>query len=212
MLRPTLLTRARYMTQGKIILLNGASSSGKSSIVKALQAILSEAYLEAGIDKFLFMLPNDYLMKAELWHQVIGYEKRENGELLPKVGDHGHQLMRGMHRAIAALAQVGNNVVADHVMLDRLWLDDCLAIFDGFEVLFVGVICPLEVLEAREKDRGDRTLGQACGQAGIIHQKCIYDLEVDTSQLSTAECAEQIKTRLLKGNFRAFDQMRGNSQ
>ena len=63
------------MTQGKIILLNGASSAGKSSIVKVLQTILSEAYLEAGIDKFLFMLPHDYLMKAHLWHQVIGYEK-----------------------------------------------------------------------------------------------------------------------------------------
>ncbi len=200
------------MTQGKIILLNGASSSGKSSIVKTLQQILNEAYLEAGIDKFLFMLPNNYLMKAHLWHQVIGYEKRENGELLPKVGDHGHQLMRGMHRAIKALAETGNNVVADHVMLDRLWLDDCLEVFEGFDVLFVGVICPLEVLEAREKDRGDRTLGQARGQAGIIHQNCIYDLQVNTSKLSAAECAEQIKARLLEGEFTAFNRMRARQQ
>lgn len=63
------------MTHGKIILLNGASSAGKTSIVQALQPILDEAYLEAGIDKFLFMLPTDYLMNAHLWHQVIGYEK-----------------------------------------------------------------------------------------------------------------------------------------
>jgi chloramphenicol 3-O phosphotransferase len=75
-------------------------------------------------------------------------------------------------------------------------------------VLFVGVKCPLEVLEAREKGRGDRTLGQAAGQAGIIHQNCIYDLEVDTSQLSAAECAEQIKVRLLAGKFTAFERMR----
>lgn len=200
------------MTPGKIILLNGASSSGKSSIVKALQTSLSEAYLEAGIDKFLFMLPNDYLMKPQLWHQVIGYEKRENGDLLPKVGDHGHQLMRGMHRAIASLAQVGNNVVADHVLLDRLWLDDCLDVFSGFEVLFVGVLCPLEVLEAREKDRGDRTLGQACGQAGIVHKNCDYDLTVDTSQLSAEDCAEQIKSRLQEGSFTAFNAMRIRQQ
>ncbi len=200
------------MTQGKIILLNGASSAGKSSIVKALQTTLSEAYLEAGIDKFLFMLPNDYLMKAHLWHQVIGYEKGENGELLPKVGDHGHQLMRGMHRAISGLAQTGNNVIADHVMLDKQWLDDCLDVFEGFEVLFVGVICPLDVLEAREKGRGDRTLGQARGQAGIIHQDCIYDLEVDTSKLSTAECAEQIKARLYEGEFVAINRMRASQQ
>ncbi|MBA3871296.1 MAG: chloramphenicol phosphotransferase [Anaerolineae bacterium] len=196
------------MTQGKIILLNGASSSGKSSIVHELQGILDEPYLEAGIDKFLFMLPNDYLMKAHLWHQVIGYEKTDNGDLVPKVGAHGHQLMRGMHRAIAALASVGNNVVADHVMLDRLWLDDCIAVFEGFELLFVGVQCPIEVLEAREKDRGDRTVGHAAGQAKIIHQNCIYDLEVDTSMLSAGECAEQIKGRLLVGGFKAFERMR----
>lgn len=196
------------MTQGKIILLNGASSAGKSSIVRALQSILDEAYLEAGIDKFLFMLPNDYLTKAHLWHQVIGYEQGENGALVPKVGDHGHQLMRGMHRAIAALAQSNNNVVADHVLLHPSWLDDCLHVFEGLEVLFVGVTCPLEVLEAREKERGDRTLGQARGQAEIIHQNCIYDLEVDTSILTASECAEQIKVRLLKGNFIAFDRMR----
>jgi len=196
------------MSLGKIILLNGASSAGKSSIVRALQTILNEAYLEAGIDKFLFMLPTDYLMKAHLWHEVIGYERGTNDELLPKVGNHGHQLMRGMHRAITGLAQTGNNVVADHVLLDKLWLADCLQVFEGFEVLFVGVMCPLNVLEAREKDRGDRTLGQAKGQAGIIHQNCIYDLEVDTSKLSAAECAEHIKSRLLEGHFTAFDHMR----
>lgn len=117
--------------------------------------------------------------------------------------------MRGMHRSIAALAQTGNNVVADHVLLHSSWLDDCLQVFTGCDVLFVGIMCPLEVLEAREKERGDRTLGHARGQAGIIHQNCIYDLEVDTSQLSAAECAEQIKAPLLAGNFTAFEQMRG---
>ncbi len=74
------------MGSGKIILLNGASSAGKSSIVRALQTILDEAYLEAGIDKFLFMLPTDYLMKAHLWHEVIGYERGDHDELLPKSG------------------------------------------------------------------------------------------------------------------------------
>lgn len=196
------------MTHGKIILLNGASSAGKTSIVRALQPILDEAYLEAGIDKFLFMLPHDYLMKPHLWHNVIGYEKADNGDLLPTVGWHGHQLMRGMHRSITALAQTGNNVVADHVLLHPSWLDDCLQVFAGCDVLFVGVKCPLKVLEAREKDRGDRTLGQAAGQAGIIHHRCIYDLEVDTSQLSAAECAEQIKAQLLAGNFTAMEKMR----
>lgn len=196
------------MTYGKIILLNGASSAGKTSIIRALQPLVDEAYLEAGIDKFLYMLPMHYLAQAHLWHDIIGHEKTENGELLPKVGTHGHQLIRGMHRAIAALAQTGNNVVADHVLLDRLWLDDCIKVFEGFEVLFVGIICPPNILEAREKERGARTLGHARGQAAIVHQNCTYDLEMDTSQLDPSACAELIKSRLLQSNFSAFDHMR----
>ncbi len=198
------------MKDGTIILLNGASSSGKTSIIRALQPILDEPYLEAGIDKFLFMLPNDYLMKAHLWHQVIGYEQGDNGELLPKVGNHGHQLMRGMHRAIAALAQTGNHVIADHVLLDDTWREDCVKALAGLDVLFVGIICPLNILEEREKDRKDRTLGQAGGQAKLVHNKCIYDLEVDTSQYSPIECAEKIKTRLIEGEFSAFKAMRSS--
>jgi len=48
------------MSSGYIIILNGTSSSGKTSIVNALQNILEEPYLEAGIDKFIWMLPEHY--------------------------------------------------------------------------------------------------------------------------------------------------------
>ena len=196
------------MTYGNIILLNGASSAGKSTIVKALQPMLDEPYLEAGIDKFLFMLPRAYLYEAARWHQVIGYEKDETGALLPKVGPLGHQLMSGMHHAIAGLARQGNSVVADHVLLHPSWLDEWLQVWRDFRVLFVGVQCPLDVLEQRERDRKDRTLGQARGQAGVVHQNCIYDLEVDTSRLSPEECAANIKNHLSAGDVSAFERMR----
>jgi chloramphenicol 3-O phosphotransferase len=60
----------------------------------------------------------------------------------------------------------------------------------------VGVKCPLEVLEAREKSRRNRTLGQARAQYPIVHAHTIYDLEVDTSLLSAEECAQSIKDRV----------------
>jgi chloramphenicol 3-O phosphotransferase len=197
------------MIYGNIILLNGASSSGKSSIVKALQPILEEPYLEAGIDKFLFMLPSAYLYEAVRWHQVIGYEKNDSGALLPKVGPLGHQLMSGMHHAIAGLARQGNHILADHVLLHPSWLTEWLEVWRDFRVLFVGVYCPPDVLEQRERDRKDRTVGQARGQAGIVHQSCIYDLQVDTSRLSPKECAAHIKNHLVSGEMKAFERMRG---
>ena len=46
---------------GTILLLNGTSSSGKTSLVKALQTLLPEPFLDAGLDRFLWMLPKRYL-------------------------------------------------------------------------------------------------------------------------------------------------------
>lgn len=53
-----------------------------------------------------------------------------------------------------------------------------------------------EVLEQRERDRKDRTLGKARLQFGIIHKYAIDDLELDTFKLGTEECAQHIMERL----------------
>ncbi len=84
---------------GTIVILNGTSSSGKSSIVRALQGIFEEPYLEAGLDKFLWMLPKRYLNRP-LWDEVLG--------LADRAGPVGHRLVSGMHQAIAALSRAGN--------------------------------------------------------------------------------------------------------
>ena len=60
----------------------------------------------------------------------------------------------------------------------------------------IGIHCPLEVVEQRERDRKDRTLGQARAQYDVIHKYTEYDLEVNTSLLSTEQCAQQIIERL----------------
>ena len=109
------------MDKGTVIILNGTSSSGKTSIVKALQEVLDEPYLDAGIDKFLFMLPKCYLNEP-LWHRVIDYfyaDPINRTGLSIKAGPVGHRVIAGMHRSIAALARAGNNVVADHVLFKR---------------------------------------------------------------------------------------------
>jgi chloramphenicol 3-O-phosphotransferase len=47
------------------------------------------------------------------------------------------------------------------------------------------------VVVERERDRKDRTLGQAAAQHDVIHRGG-YDVEVDTSLLSPADAAEVI--------------------
>lgn len=175
------------MKVGTILILNGTSSSGKSTLLKALQNRLSEPYLDAGLDKFLWMLPKRYLNDPALWSQVM--RPTEAGPV-------GLALVSGMHRAIAALAAAGNCVVADHVLIDPRWLEDGARVFSPLPAYFIGVRCPLDLLEQRERDRGDRTLGQAREQFDRIHAHGAYDFEVDTSLASPEECAGQIASFL----------------
>jgi len=177
----------RDMKNGIIIILNGTSSSGKTSIVRALQDMLDEPYVEAGIDKFIWMLPHRYLDRP-LWDDVLG--------LADKAGELGHQLVMGMHRTAEVLSHAGMNVIVDHVLVEDIWWQDCIERFKELPLYLIGIRCPLEVLEDREKARKNRTLGQARLQFDIVHGKGIYDLEVDTSIFSAEECAKTIKERI----------------
>jgi chloramphenicol 3-O phosphotransferase len=175
---------------GKIILINGTSSSGKTSIVRALQDRLAEPYLEAGLDKFIWMLPRRYLDRP-LSDDVLG--------LAVTAGAAGHRLVAGMHRTILALSQAGLNVIADHVLVEPAWVAECARLFSEPPALLVGVRCPLAVLEERERSRKDRTLGQARAQFEAVHAHGLYDVEVDTSVSTPDECAQQIEAWLARG-------------
>lgn len=170
-----------------IIFINGTSSSGKTSLLKLLQTKLQEPYLNMGIDKFIWMLPKRYLDRP-LWDDVLG-KAHQSGAL-------GLTLFSGMHHAIAAAASRGNNVLADHVFVEKAWVDECAELFAKMNAYLIGLTCPLDVLEQRERDRKDRTLGQARLQYELIHKYTHYDLELDTSKLTTEECAEQVIARL----------------
>ena len=48
------------MQKGKIIFLNGVSSSGKTTLAKLLQARLTESFFWLAADTFIDMLPEKY--------------------------------------------------------------------------------------------------------------------------------------------------------
>jgi chloramphenicol 3-O phosphotransferase len=186
------------MATGTIILINGASSAGKSTLLDALQGLLEPPFLNAGLDKFLWMLPKRYFAQP-LWNEVMGQADR--------AGPAGHRLVSGMHRAIAALARAGSPVVADHVLVEPEWLADCARTWRGLPTVFVGLVCPLDVLEARERSRKDRTLGQARLQFDRVHRNANYDLVIDSSHASAQEAALRIIRHLKEaGPNLAFNQ------
>ncbi|MGM1045883.1 MAG: phosphotransferase-like protein [Bacillota bacterium] len=58
---------------------------------------------------------------------------------------------------------------------------------------YIGVHCPIDELERRERERKDRPIGLARAQIEIVHKHSRYDLEVNTKKNSIIECASMIK-------------------
>jgi chloramphenicol 3-O phosphotransferase len=175
-----------------IILLNGASSAGKTTLAKALQDALPTPYLVIGIDTVVFALPHRYVNDPAHWREIYRYTYQDGRLSGIAIEPYGDRLVRGMHRAVAALAGSGLDVIVDHVVSEPPWRADIERAWAGLDVLRVGVLCPLEIAEERERSRANRTLGWARAHADTVHTTVDYDLTVDTSRGSPAECAALI--------------------
>ncbi len=178
-------------TAGHIIFLNGPSSAGKTSIARALQQSLSEPYLHMALDTFLGMFPPHFAQTPGGSGEVPLASHRD-AALAIYLTPVAQRLISGYHHAVAACALAGNHLIVDHVLLERQWLRECVALLTHVSVFFVGIHCPLELLEARERARGDRRAGLARAQVDRVHAHQIYDLQIDTSLASVQACAMAI--------------------
>lgn len=172
-----------------IIYLNGTSSAGKSSIAAILQERLGGLYLHVMLDVFLQMVPPGGWQRPG---GAVMTPPRDGRGLDVEFGPLCQPLFTGFHRSLAALAGAGNRLIVDDVLVERRWLDEALAALAPFRVCFVGVYCPVDVAEARERARGNRAIGTARGQIDHVHAHATYDVDVDTSWMSAEECAERI--------------------
>ncbi len=174
-----------------VIVLNGVGSVGKTSTARALQRITAEPFLHVAMDAFLDMLP-----KAMLGHADGLIFEAEQDQDQPSVairtGPVVDRAMRGMRHAIVAMAAQGNNLVVDDVMTKEGQDQEYRALLSGFDVRLVGLFAPLDVLEARERQRGDRQIGLARWQYERVHRGRSYDLEIDTAAATPLETARRI--------------------
>ncbi|HET9015619.1 MAG TPA: chloramphenicol phosphotransferase CPT [Thermomicrobiaceae bacterium] len=169
----------------QVIVLNGASSSGKTGIARCLQAILPQPWIRLGVDDLLDALPPSLMGGGS--GVVIG----QQGEVI--VGESFRELEVAWQTGVAAMARAGAGIIVDDVFLggaaSQQRLRERLA---GLAVLWVAVRCDPEVAAGREIARGDRVVGMAAGQAEVVHRGVVYDLEVDTSHTESLDCARAI--------------------
>lgn len=191
------------MQAGRIILLNGSSSAGKTTLARSLQALRREPWFHLALDQFRDGMPPAYRglnsppgTPGEAGLNVVPVDR--DGERVTEVrfGAVGRRMLAGMHRAIAAFAAAGNDTIVDDLMIDPGTLDDYLDALAGHEVLFVGVRASMEVVNSREAQRPGRFPGTATSHFDAVHAHGIYDLEVDTAHASPRDCARLISRRL----------------
>lgn len=162
------------MTTPDILFLNGTSSSGKTTLSKLLQDQLEEVYLHVPLDAFGAMFPPGKLGDKELCSSSAPL------------------LFEGFYRSVAALVSCGNKVIVDTVAQEHQ-KGIFVSLFEPFDVVYIAVRCPLDELEKREKERGDRSVGLARSQFAEVHSFLRYDVEVDTHKQTAQECAALIK-------------------
>ena len=197
---------------GSIILLNGCSSAGKTTLAQAIQEASPQPLQCMALDHFRDGMPGKYRgmnsAPGEPGARGLNVVPRD-GRTELRFGDVGIAMLRGMRRAIAAFAAAGVDVVVDDLLLERDFLLDYLEAFAGLDVVFVGVRCDLATVNMREGSRPGRFPGTAAAHFLRVHEDCEYDVEVDTATCSPREGARQvIAIRQALPRPTAFDRLR----
>jgi chloramphenicol 3-O phosphotransferase len=168
-----------------MIILNGGSSSGKSGIIRCLQAVLPDPWLAFGCDSFVEALP------ARMQASDAGIAFAADGGV--SVGAGFRTLEAAWIDGVVATARAGARIIIDEVFLggatgQQRWQ----RALGGLDVLWVGVRCDGAVAAGRELARGDRVQGMAASQAELVHEGVVYDVEVDTTHTEALVCAQAI--------------------
>lgn len=144
----------------KIVILNGTSSAGKTTLAKSLRSLLGPQFCYYASDQL-----------ADAGFRPTDQTMRDAGREL---------FFKGFHRSVAGFASAGLDLLVEHIVEEQSWADELKGLLVPFEVFWVGVHAPIEELARRERLRGDRTIGEAAYHLKT-HGFLSYDVEVDTT-------------------------------
>jgi chloramphenicol 3-O phosphotransferase len=185
-----------------LIVLNGPSSSGKSSIITALQELWPRPLFASGLDVFIGGWPSSHVTVPG----SDGSPARPSGmrivagrgpapSWVPEYGDEFHNVMKVAHESWAAMNAEGIDLVIDHVILDSTLREQARSTLTT--AYWVGVTCDIDELVRREHARGDRRLGFASGTSAVVHDEMTYNLTVDTTSTPPDALARRILSSIV---------------
>jgi chloramphenicol 3-O phosphotransferase len=181
-----------------IVVLNGTSSSGKTTLARAFQELAGSVFLNFSIDDIFYSLPQSAIDRIRAGQTIPN---------LPFIEIH-----TAYYACVRELAACGRDLVIDNAITSRAQAERLVAAVEGHRVLMVSVTCSPGGLEERERTRGDRQVGLASRQIETIDRWLEYDVRIDTSVLSAHAGAERVVEALtwksLTGLERTRDRLR----
>lgn len=188
---------------GRVVFLNGTSSAGKTSLAQAIQQESDTPYLSWGIDTLFQLVPPKWgggldgpLSRVGFWYDRTGTDDDGTPFVVVRYGPVGRRMLESGCVAAAAFARGGDDVVIDEMLLTPDLLPVWRRALEGLDVLWVGVMCPLPVVEEREAARPRGVKGLGRGHLRTVHDHGAgYDMTVDTSTGTPAELARAVLRR-----------------
>lgn len=162
-----------------VLVLNGVSSSGKTTLAKAMQSVWSAPLHHVQLDAFRDMEPPGY------WS---GWETMDEGRVDLML----RALCGAMYSAVREYSVHGQGVLLDAVLDKRTVRRLLVERLVDLPVYLIGVHCNHNELTRREAERGDREIGTAAKQSGWIHRSMPYDYQVDTTDQGPLDLAAEV--------------------
>lgn len=170
------------MKKGRIIFFNGVTSSGKTSIVEALQRQ----------ERIFF-----YVVANDLFQQTVGenYLRRNYWKYLSDA-------IIMMYHTAKLFSDMEKNILIDGILVEKDEIKPhysrMLDIFKDNPLDIAEIYCPLDICRQRNIIRQDRYETQSQEQHDLMAENIRYSVRVDTSLHSPDECAEIIMDKLFE--------------
>ncbi len=142
----------------RVVVLSGVSGAGKTTLARAFQQTAPEP--------FVYLAFDDYHQQMPAWLD----------EHSPAAG----RWIEGFHRSIAAHADVGSNVVVDHLFLARSWFEELFTLLEPHAPLSVAVWCDFATLNRRGRAR-DRSGLAATQVANHQYHNASYHVSINSA-------------------------------
>jgi len=172
------------MPKGMVLYLNGVTSTGKTTLAKAIQEKANVNFYTFSHDTFQQMISPKFLSE-NYWKYL------------------SEAIVQAYHTA-KLMSDNGINVIYDGMILDTDELkphyQKIISIFNDSPLRLIEVSCPLEICKQRNTERGDRWENQSYEQSKIMAKGISYDMSVDTSVHSPEESAEIVVRNIFNSN------------